>query len=783
MLRKDFFRGYKGYHYYVRKGLRIMILLSLDEYGDFEKNDKMPLFIGGVLFDDGEDNYEEMTERERIASYYEKAISDAKAKYRNEISDGGKWEDAFCYPTALHSEGNKERDTKVVRLVKEKVSATLSEFLTEGTYGGMKIQGKNGKLLPPRKGEYHLFVMLKSNNGKESLLRESVSDLARDDYAANLYFHMASSVVNRLIFHNPLYSGKMPSFKIDLATRSTGEVKKDKTIEFEKLGFRKHDMYKNYAIMNADIYRAVIAQEMVNCGRTGIQSEGFFVKSIQYKVDSKKMEFLYLADSLCSDLGFQIKSKTIDEALQIISNRVNVLNKEKENKKKANLVFGYDEIDNDFSVAWRQYEERHFFEALSIAFDAQQKKGAFAEYYKENWFGYLEERIHKITNPKEFTQCVNELSGMLKSNELNQEKLLYILKHFEITMDNVRDEYKGSDDLQVTMYKLYDAGVSAFCHVGNAKKAEEYYEKCKKEASGIGVDAFLQTTNKYVVCKEDSFEWDEALELAKNTRDNQQLASEMKETVLDVHGKSKHLEEAKATSQMARILAEMRDMEAIQYFREALDAMESSSANYKITQSYLLHFYADMGMKEAFESEANEYFDEATNYNQRLKYIINVCGQNGSIVSVKYALYVYVRGLFCFALEKVDDKLWAKLQNLNEDLEKKNDKVLGGHPWEITYKYLEMIAIHRKDNEARDKFRRLRESCLEKKGDTIVALEMFGDAELADYAGERSCRDALTEDLACFMKERFRVFENVHFSEDGDNRYRELGEYFSFMYH
>lgn len=75
-------------------------------------------------------------------------------------------------------------------------------------------------------------------------------------------------------------------------------------------------------------------------------------------------------------------------------------------------------------------------------------------------------------------------------------------------------------------------GVSVFCHVGNAAKALEYYEKCKKYAFYVGVDAYLNTINKLVVCLEDSFEWDKGLEIANENVSSQQLASEMKREVL-----------------------------------------------------------------------------------------------------------------------------------------------------------------------------------------------------------------------------------------------------------
>jgi len=43
--------------------------------------------------------------------------------------------------------------------------------------------------------------------------------------------------------------------------------------------------------------------------------------------------------------------------------------------KSANLVFGYDEIDNFYSKAWEKYAEGDYYKALSILFDAGKLEG------------------------------------------------------------------------------------------------------------------------------------------------------------------------------------------------------------------------------------------------------------------------------------------------------------------------------------------------------------------------------------------------------------------------
>lgn len=752
-----------------------MITISLDEFGEFEKEENKPLFVAGLIFDDQEQSrevqVEERTERERVRAYYKKAIADAG--------------EGFSYPQDLHSNGDTERDHNVIGPVKTKVAETLPEFITKGTYGGEPLRNEKGNRIRDRKGKYHLFVMLKSDDGKKQLLAKNANMLARDDWAANRYFHMASSVVNRIIFHNPLYApGCTPAINIDIATRSTGNVSDldcELAEKFKKQAYRASEInnsnYKFYSIMNADIYRTLIAQEMINSGNVSVKIDKLYVKSIQYNLDKKMMEFLYLSDSICSILGYKLTGNSADDWLEQIVQRTDEINPENEN-----LIFGYDEIDNRFSSAWNCYERKNLFDALSITYDAKITKGRFAEHYRDTWFPYLEERVRETITPEYFYKSVNELSTLLTINNLNQEKLLYLMQQFELMVDKVLDKYKSIDMKSVILYKLYDAGVSAFCHIGNAIKALEYYEKCKKYAFYVGVDAYLNTNNKLVVCLEDSFEWDKGLEIANENVSSQQLASEMKREVLKKGDESDFLDEAKAISQLARILADKRNPEAEAYFRKALSKLEKGSANYKITQSYLLHFYADMNMKEEYDAEVVDYFDGKSTINQRLRYIISLDEDVHSTFSNEYAIYVLIRGLFCFHQEEIDDALWEKLCALDGILTKKDGKEPSGHPWEIIYKYLEMLAIKRQDDNARKMFAKLKRERLSCRGEIIEALEMFGDAEVADFEGKLEHRDLITNDLIIFMKNNFETLKNQPFSDDGEKRYQELQRYFTFMY-
>ena len=54
--------------------------------------------------------------------------------------------------------------------------------------------------------------------------------------------------------------------------------------------------------------------------------------------------------------------------------------------------------------------------------------------------------------------------------------------------------------------------------------------------------------------------------------------------------------------------------------------------------------------------------------------------------------------------------------------------------------------------------------------------------EIDDYVGDYESRDEASLELVEYLKENFETINEVAFSENGDERYKELGRYFTFMY-
>ena len=159
-----------------------------------------------------------------------------------------------------------------------------------GTFEGCElIFSKSGEALK-RLGDYHIFIMLKSTEGKRSLLGDNISDLINDTYAGNLYVHMAEDVVSRVIFHNPVITD-IGRVRVELATRRVvleGADRNIKLQEYLKIGYREDkehstDSEKVIMLTNTDNYRTTLEREMLDTDKKNILIDRISVKSIYYE--------------------------------------------------------------------------------------------------------------------------------------------------------------------------------------------------------------------------------------------------------------------------------------------------------------------------------------------------------------------------------------------------------------------------------------------------------------------------------------------------------------------
>lgn len=758
-----------------------MITIALDESGKFENIEdtkNVATFIGGVLFDDFGDKQETIRERERIEQYYKNVIGS--------VSDGS---EDFAYPKSLHSIGNPYLDSNVVKPVKSKVKATIGEFLKSGTFNGQPVlAGKS------RKGKYYVFAFLKSDQGMKDLIGNNVSFMLRDDYASNLYFHMATQTVSRLIFHNPVIHN-ISEVAFNIATRRSEDLDKhsERALEYKRQGFKPEsatasDQDVFFRIANSDIYRTVISQEMLRAEMTNISVDSFDVKPILYH-RSSGMEFLYLADSICSYLSYHLKGKSDGGWLSgIISKVNNIIGTD------SALVFAYDEIDRLFERALSAYERGDVYEALSFAYCASRKESIFAGYYNNKWFKTLIKAISTGCSEAEFTLAVRKLHSSITTNTLDQDELIYILSALEIIshrMEKILDD----DESRGVLYELYDTGVSAYCHIGNSNGAIAFFNRCRKFAYRVGVEDYLRTLNRVVETLLDNFEWDKARQVADDSIKYQSALLNMKNElpVYRKHNQMYSLGLSKALSQQAQVYAFYRDQKCEEVFREALSSFPRDSADYKITQSYLMHYYLDINNKERYESEATDYFGNQTSPEKRLDYILKEAFEDSPIINYKYALYVYIRGFYMFEHSKASVRLLERIYSIDETLKKAEEKEKGkkeskftelsGHPAEIIFKYIAMVAYDHGDYERASEMIGHAENRLKYKGATIKLITAFGEVEYYDHIGDVNNRNKKLDKCVKLVNGQFPQLATELKNKGYDQKYSILSKWLVYMYH
>lgn len=668
-----------------------MITIALDEQGDFEnlegKLENAPVFIGGIIYDDNEDSADYDNEKERLQKYLRNVCESVGCRY----------------PQDLHfsSNGNTNNGQNVA-LVKGKFTDTIKEYLEQGTWNG-------STLIPEQRvGKYYIFASLRGKNGKKNLLSDGVSEAVKDDFASNLYVHMAEDVIGRLVFHNPIIND-ISKIRLELATRRvllSGSDRLERMKQYEKLGFKavQREPGNNvgvteYLLTNPDNYRTALEREMLSCNQERILVDRIGVKSIYYGNQRSGMDFLYLSDAICSFLGFKIQGNKPSEWIEQFSTRSCSIN-----GNVDNIIWAYDEVDDYYSKAWRCLEMKDYYSALSMAFDGCKYNSEITPFYVKKWFKYIDKYIVKQTDSSAFSMAVKKYRESIFNNNLNQEKLVYIYELLEKMSHNII--FANRKD-EAELYDLYDSGLSAYIHNSNLPEAEKCFEKTKQYAEYVATESYLRTRNKMVVFLCDNLRFEEALVLADENITYHDLLSEMKKELFGTSF-TEALNHAIALSQRAQVYAFMNDNRAEADFLAAFEIMDKDTPDRYITQSYLMHYYISQGRKEKYEKLSIEYFGNKTSLIEQFNYIAKEgAKERNAKFSMKYALYVYVKALYVFYLDEIPSRLLNKLKDVEQalcDVNKKAEKQINGHPWELIYKYLSLIMIYHSNIEIKDRY-------------------------------------------------------------------------------
>lgn len=793
-----------------------MITLSLDEYGDFENikpEEKDAVLIAGVLFDDGGDILELGAEEKRIVAYYKKVAELANDKLNLNSSVN---KVTVKFPDDLHMHvASSENTNDAIRKIgayKEKVKETLGEFLTDGTLNGQPLGG-----IKKRIGKYYIYAIIKSEEGKSDRLSDTVSDLLNDNYGSNLYFHMVSEVILRTVFQNMIVK-KGDEFNLKIASRSSAtfdnvddaeRINKFISLGFEPITHRmKHVKLKDYnldtetleklkgksfyefvplfggpgtrfQLTNSDVYRTVLAEHLSENNYSDIKLSEFLVKSITYD-SSVGNEFLYLADSVCSVLSYELNKKGRNNAYAWMNEMLR--RAEKLLPEDRLMIFAYDSIDVDYSAALDAYFQDDFYKALDISYDAIQKKGPFAEFYKNHWFKALRERMILTADRYTFTKAVNVLYDSQFSNTYIQGKGKYIRDTLEEMIPRLKLELKTPESQKI-FFKFYEASLIAYNHLGDSEKAEEYFLKATAYAERAPYEEYIRARNTLAVTYCDNFKWLKAMDIARENVEYEKKALELKNSILESPSTSINVGLAKSLSQLGQVYSFLNTQDAEETFRDALRLFEEESADYQITKSYLLHHLIMRGEKEKYEFGAKNYFGGNENAEDQFAYILSQYGEKDPIISAKFAFFVFIKGLYTFRKDVISEGLWNSLKAFALEDEKKEKKFFVGHPAELSLKYLCLIAIDKKDNEILKVLESNLKKCLTEFDKLTVLIRLRSLAEVANGKGDLEERDKLTKQLATTLKQNFKLFGILlDLNQSEEQLYEVVGKYFRYMY-
>ena len=289
------------------------------------------------------------------------------------------------------------------------------------------------------------------------------------------------------------------------------------------------------------------------------------------------------------------------------------------------------------------------------------------------------------------------------------------------------------------------------------------------------------------VCLSDEFEYEESQKLSEENKYFYEELIPLRHLILN-DDEEQTVVYGITCSQLGQAYAFQRKTEAEDIFREALKSMgDTDSPNYLITASYLLHYYIDMKMKEKYEMLAQQYFGGKSGLREQFYFILSE-GNKGwqGRFSMKFALYVFVRAIYTFYMDRISDRFLDKLLHIKREAEKTGPEAarqLSGHPWEIIYKYLAFIAHDKGYEEEADRYMRKTEEAAPDQGMIIDMICWFGKIEFAMHKGVIQEAENIFHHVPKSLKPENPLWSLVH----GEKNFRETYEIldrkiFTFMY-
>lgn len=623
-----------------------MLVISLDEYGEFENKDwKKPYFIGGVVFKADNDAAIE-GERVRISNWLN-ACCDACGKR---------------FPKDLHSNRNGNDGTPDPLLAEVRKSMKAF-FAGEDPWGECS-------------GTYKIYATAGNRSVSPSIFSDG-GNLKDDSFTSVRYQHMANSTVNHLLFDVDELATE-DQIILHLAARRM-EYPKDESerdvlisngyvVDEEESG----KVLNKPFVANPDSYRGMLLASLPTSDRVKT-TYNLRVESISYsKSRAKDHAFLYLADQVCSFLS----NTTFVERKTGLVSVVNVIDKACENLmgKDNFYLWAYHDIDHLWSKILKAYSDGDYFSCLSYMFDSKIYDDGIVDIYNKRWFYLIRQKIFDSSNTDAIVKALEGLERYYYRDKYENDRGKYVYDAIsESILNNI--EKPG---FKALLSKMYSVEMIVNNHNGDYDAAKKSFAKAGKYWDYVSIEDMCEMRNKYAVALTDSGDYEDATNVSTTTIELLNKYIDWREQYTMVSNKPAILGKTYSQRGQCRAFMNANDM-ANQDFDEALQIFEEGSLDYQKTMSYYLHSLIEMGDSDAYESKAKEYF-KTSDVTKQYSNISNLDN-----VHPEFALYVYIKALWVFYKDQIADTdimtflAWVK--------DKYRDVADNSHPKELIYKY------------------------------------------------------------------------------------------------
>ncbi|NLK27310.1 MAG: hypothetical protein GX306_03060 [Clostridiales bacterium] len=643
-----------------------MITICLDEYGVFEEDSALQdKFVGGIIYQ-GEDVE---AERCRLRNLFEKVCRDKNG----------------VFPRDLHYTYNGS-NRQQVQAIKYTLKRHWKKFFQEA------------------KGEYRIFCLLDSKAGRS--LYSKNTHLLNDKSGSMMYEHMATEVLENIILYNPLLNDHR--IRLEAATRIAKVAidDYDNIREYEELGYRSkqlqpgEDQY-TYFVTDDKTYRTALSY-MVRNSEEILDIRECHVDSINYR-DPEEMEFLYLADCICSEIGACIRNKNIETAFYDLQDW------SKEVTGNPAYLWAYDDVEDDYRRLFNAWRAQDLYRYFSLAYDFRKETetSKLYRYYEEYWLLAMEESlVHKVLKNQEQINLIgnglSKLSASIFVNNFDENKAYAILQDFLKLGRNINNK-----DI---INKISSVGIAINNHLGKYHESLELYQSFLESYNDSGIHSFLEVNNRIAVTYSNVFQFDRSLRIAE---ENVHAWMKLKEAEIQIAQKHplgqniqiKNLNLGRSYSSCGQYKAFLRRKDALGDFEAALlefakvdenGKIIERNPNYYISLSYLLHYAIDQKDYNLYKKYAAEYFGGTLDPKDQFQSILNMDHHK---IDRNFAFFVYIKALWYFYKDSMDTEFVLQIAKMDYEEE---GFITDGHPWELIGKYLAKLAFAAGDFELSD---------------------------------------------------------------------------------